>query len=166
MFLAENSFMKSICLPLCFSLLVLSGCSNDNEKQPQTAPKQQAPAGQANPEPVAPEQTTSESVTTNANVAKSSVDKLGSNQVIGLYQYYADAASFTDCVTGKTYPVALEADNIALESAYSSLVEQEGQRLLVELEAEYAERPAMEGDDKEHLIPLKFIKIIHKNSCN
>ena len=36
----------------------------------------------------------------------------------GMYSYLADAANFTECLTGARYPVAMEADNLALERAY------------------------------------------------
>ncbi|WP_251357807.1 hypothetical protein [Kangiella sp. TOML190] len=98
--------------------------------------------------------------------ATESANKLAGNKVIGLYQYMADAAIFTDCATGKRYPVASEADGLQLERTYLSLVEQVGQKIMVELHAEFAMRPAMEGDDEEHLIPLRLIKFVHKDSCD
>ncbi len=100
------------------------------------------------------------------SASKLSGNKLSGNKVIGLYQYMADAAVFTDCATGKSYPVAFEADNLQLERTYLSLVEQAGEKMMVELHAEFAMRPAMEGEDKEHLIPLKLVKFVHKDTCD
>lgn len=37
--------------------------------------------------------------------------------VSGMFTYFADAALFVHCATGRTYPVALEGDYLALERA-------------------------------------------------
>lgn len=39
-------------------------------------------------------------------------------QMVGMYVYLADAASFTDCATGQRYPVLIEGDHLAVERAY------------------------------------------------
>jgi copper homeostasis protein (lipoprotein) len=53
----------------------------------------------------------------------------------GTYSYLADAATFTECTTGQKWPVAMEADNNALESAYTQARHAPGAPIMVELEA-------------------------------
>jgi len=44
----------------------------------------------------------------------------------GEFRYIADAARFTDCLSGRDYPVAMELDYVAAERAYLATVEQPG----------------------------------------
>ncbi|NVK22910.1 MAG: hypothetical protein HWD86_10355 [Kangiellaceae bacterium] len=177
---------KTILLILLSSLLLISfltACSDDKKKK--TSDKQQSEQVQANDQQTANDELVAgtvassdetvvddkqgqntESTENNSTQETVSVDANNANYMKGLYQYMADAPLFTDCATGQRYPVALEGDNIALEQAYLALITQPGQKMLVELEGEYDERAAMEGDDVYHLIPTKFIGIIHKDSCN
>jgi copper homeostasis protein (lipoprotein) len=53
----------------------------------------------------------------------------------GMYRYMADAASFEECLTGRRFPVAQEADNVALERAYREAATTPGDAILVSLEA-------------------------------
>lgn len=64
----------------------------------------------------------------------------------GMYMYMADAALFTDCLTGRRLPVAMEADNLALERAYLEAQRRPGDELLIGFEGRIALRPPMEGD--------------------
>ena len=63
----------------------------------------------------------------------------------GMYRYMADAALFEECLTGRTFPVAQEADNPALERAYLDAQRQPGEPVMVSLQGRIALRPAMEG---------------------
>src|SRR5574341_322403 len=47
--------------------------------------------------------------------------------VRGMYSYMADAGIFTECRTGKKFPVAQEGDNAALEAAYLKARQQPGE---------------------------------------
>jgi len=38
-----------------------------------------------------------------------------------MFRYLADAAQFEECLTGRSYPVAMEGDYLALERAYLAL---------------------------------------------
>ncbi len=84
----------------------------------------------------------------------------------GMYSYMADAALFTECITGMIFPVSLEGDNIALERAYLKTKTIAGQKIKVHLDARIAYRDAMEGNKKVRKIIVKrFIKLIPKEVC-
>lgn len=84
----------------------------------------------------------------------------------GLYRYMADAALFTDCQTGESFPVAFEGDNRALEAAYLNARHQPGEPLLVTLRARVLARAPMEGPGTvPTLIPDQFISISKDQSC-
>ncbi len=84
----------------------------------------------------------------------------------GMYRYMADAALFDECLTGRRFPVAMEADNVALERAYREARVQAGETILVSLEGRIAKRPAMEGDATElSLVPERFVGVWPGESC-
>ncbi|WP_333712945.1 META domain-containing protein [Yoonia sp.] len=76
--------------------------------------------------------------------------------VSGMFTYFADAAIFVHCATGRMYPVAQEADYLATERAY--LADQTGpaEPLFVTLDATIAVRPQMEGPDRPTVIVDAF----------
>lgn len=76
----------------------------------------------------------------------------------GMMVYMADAANFTDCVTGQTYPIAMEEDYPALESAYLADKPGDGAPLYVETVGSLLMRPAMEGPDRRSLVVENFIR--------
>jgi heat shock protein HslJ len=78
----------------------------------------------------------------------------------------ADASLFTDCKTSKTYPVAMEKDNISLERAYGEVVEISGENILVTLTGHFEKRKHFDSDtEKEFLIVDKFDKIWPDIGC-
>jgi heat shock protein HslJ len=87
-------------------------------------------------------------------------------RMAGLYEYLADAAWFSDCASGKRAPVAMEADNAALEQAYLEVREEPGEAVLVTLEGRTDQRPSQEGEGtREHLIVERFEQIWPGESC-
>ena len=89
-----------------------------------------------------------------------------STRMAGMYEYLADAGWFTDCTSGKRAPVAMEADNAALERAYLGVREEPGAAVLVTLEGRIAGRPPMEGEGtREHLIVERFDQVWPGESC-
>jgi copper homeostasis protein (lipoprotein) len=64
----------------------------------------------------------------------------------GTYRYMADAGSFAECLTEVQWPVAMSADNIALERGYREAGGTAGEPMLVHLEGRVVLQPAMEGD--------------------
>lgn len=81
----------------------------------------------------------------------------GGSQLTGMYSYMADAALFVDCSTGERFPVAMEADSLAMERAYLSVRSEPAELVLVTLTGRYEPRPPMEGDGEvTMLIPIRF----------
>jgi copper homeostasis protein (lipoprotein) len=84
----------------------------------------------------------------------------------GMYQYFADAGRFTECLTGMSLPVAQERDNAALERGYGEARRQPGEELLVTLDGQIALRPKMEGEGEElALVPHRFIGVWPGETC-
>jgi copper homeostasis protein (lipoprotein) len=84
----------------------------------------------------------------------------------GMYQYMADAALFTECLSGRKFPVATEGDNLALERAYLEARREPGEQLLVSLTGRIAVRPKMEGDGVElTVIPERFGGVWPGETC-
>lgn len=84
----------------------------------------------------------------------------------GMFRYFADAALFRDCRTGKSFPVAMEGAYIELERAYLNSGIEGGSEVMVHLRGRYLERPAMEGNHNEvKLIVDKLEKLDLENSC-
>lgn len=73
----------------------------------------------------------------------------------GMYSYMADAGRFTECLTGRTWPVAQEGDNARLENAYGKVHRQPAETLLVEVDGQVAMRPRMEGDGQEQALVVE-----------
>ena len=89
-----------------------------------------------------------------------------SQQLRGMYSYFADAGWFVDCLTGKRLPVAQERDNAVLESAYSKAKDMAGAPLLATLQGRIERRTPMEGDlVRQTLIVEKFISI-EQRACS
>ena len=85
----------------------------------------------------------------------------------GIFTYMADAPRFEECLTGRSYPVAMEGAYIELERAYLAADKPgPGAPLLAALEGAITERPAMEGD---RLIPTvvvrRFIRLLPSQNC-
>jgi copper homeostasis protein (lipoprotein) len=84
----------------------------------------------------------------------------------GMYRYMADAAVFEECLSGRRFQVAQEADNLALERAYLEAEHEPGEPLLVSLQGLIAERPAMEGTATVlTLVPERFFAVWPGESC-
>jgi uncharacterized lipoprotein NlpE involved in copper resistance len=74
----------------------------------------------------------------------------------GMFRYMADAAHFEDCLTGRSYPVAMEGDYIQLERAYLEAAKPEpGAPLMASFEGDITRRRAMDGDA---LIPTVVVR--------
>ncbi|MEZ5568663.1 MAG: copper resistance protein NlpE N-terminal domain-containing protein [Halioglobus sp.] len=84
----------------------------------------------------------------------------------GMYRYMADAGRFTECITGRDMPVATEADNAAMEAAYSQARSAPGAPLLVSVEGQIAPRMPMEGAGPvDTLVPQRFINVFPGETC-
>ena len=84
----------------------------------------------------------------------------------GEMRYMADAALFTDCQTGRSYPIAMEADYVRMERAYLDVAGEPGGPLYVTFEGFIAPRPKMEGDGLEPTVIVEyFINVWPGRKC-
>jgi heat shock protein HslJ/uncharacterized lipoprotein NlpE involved in copper resistance len=85
----------------------------------------------------------------------------------GMFRYMADAPTFAECLTGRSYPVAMEADYLALERAYLGLRTTEpGAAVLASFDGEIAQRPPMEGDGTVPTVVVKrYVGLWPGQSC-
>jgi copper homeostasis protein (lipoprotein) len=84
----------------------------------------------------------------------------------GELRYLADAASFTECLTGRRYPVAFEADWPSAERAYLAAVAEPGGPLHATFEGLLVERPKMDGEGTEPtLVVTRFIGVWPNQGC-
>ena len=64
----------------------------------------------------------------------------------GMFRYMADAARLEECLTGRSYPVAMEGDFLALQRAYMAAPKSApGAPLMASFDGGIALRPPMEG---------------------
>lgn len=84
----------------------------------------------------------------------------------GELTYLADAARFTECLTGRSYPVALEGDFAALERAYLAAVKEPGAALYATFEGSIVDRPRMEGGGAERTVVVnRYINVWPEERC-
>ncbi len=84
----------------------------------------------------------------------------------GMFSYLADAASFTECRTGKRFPVAQEGDYLALERAYLGARQTPGEPLLVTLVGRLTTRPVGEGEAlKDATVVERFDRVWPGETC-
>lgn len=85
----------------------------------------------------------------------------------GEMTYMADAARFTDCLTGRSYPIAMEKDFPQMEEAYRKAAKQAGAKLYVTFEGTIAPRPKMEGNGTESTVIVdKFVEALPGKTCD
>ena len=87
----------------------------------------------------------------------------------GAYVYGADAATFTECSTGRRWPVAMEAASVEVERAYLQAKKTPMAPMLVEVDARVVSRPKFEGagplpplvsNYRPALVVVKFVKAL------
>lgn len=84
----------------------------------------------------------------------------------GLFNYLADAASFTECRTGMRLPVAQEGDYLALERAYLAARRIPGEPLLVMFDGRLTSRPVGEGETlKDAMVVERFGRVWPGETC-
>jgi uncharacterized lipoprotein YbaY/heat shock protein HslJ len=90
----------------------------------------------------------------------------GKRSMRGMFRYMADAATFTDCLTGQRWPVAMEGDYKTLEAAYLKNRRQSADGLLATLEGQVAMKPGMEGGQPTPtLVVERYIGIWPGETC-
>ncbi len=84
----------------------------------------------------------------------------------GMFSYLADAASFTECRTGRRFPVAQERDYLALERAYLAARQTPGESLLVTFDGRLTTRPVGEGEAlKDATVVERFDRVWPGETC-
>ena len=84
----------------------------------------------------------------------------------GLYRFMADAGLFDECSTGRRLPVAMEADNAALERAYLGVRPEPFAPVMALVEGRIAMRMPMEGPGPvPMLVPERFLRLSPGDSC-
>jgi uncharacterized lipoprotein YbaY/uncharacterized lipoprotein NlpE involved in copper resistance len=74
----------------------------------------------------------------------------------GEFSYMADAATFTDCASGKRWPVAMLGDYLAMERNYLQARSAPAAPLLVNFAGRLEVLPAMEGSSIEQIVVDQF----------
>ncbi len=84
----------------------------------------------------------------------------------GEMTYMADAARFTECLTGRDYPIVPGEEALRLERAYLANVASPGAPLYVTFEGTITQRPAMEGNRIEDAVTVdRFVGAWPNQSC-
>lgn len=82
----------------------------------------------------------------------------------GMYLYYADAAVFTDCATGKIVPVN---NNAQLEEKFGLVRRDDSKAVLLEVEGHFTQMPNMDtGVMEKTLVADKNATFIPGKDCN
>jgi copper homeostasis protein (lipoprotein) len=88
------------------------------------------------------------------------------SEMTGMFQYMADAATFTGCASGQRWPVAMEADYKALEKAYLKMRREPGEQLLVTIAGRVAMKPNADGGRPTRtLVVERYIGIWPGETC-
>jgi heat shock protein HslJ len=78
----------------------------------------------------------------------------------------ADAARFTECLTGRSYPMAMEGAFIEAERSYGANARSPGAPLYVTFEGSILDRPKMEGEGAERTVVVKrFVNAWPSQRC-
>lgn len=84
----------------------------------------------------------------------------------GMFRSMADATTFTECLTGRSYPVATDGAYVEAERAYARLEGHEpGAPVLAALQGRLAMRPAMDGPGPAHLEIVSFSRFEPEWTC-
>lgn len=84
----------------------------------------------------------------------------------GFVTFAAEAASFTDCATGRDYPIAEEGDYTALEHAYVAAGREPGGPVMASFDGEIVERPGGNGGAAQPTVHVqRFVGIWPDETC-
>ena len=90
----------------------------------------------------------------------------GPMRLRGMYVYMADAAVFSECLTGKRFPVRLERNHAALERAYLAGRRAPGEPLLVSFDGRFVVSAGESGAPvREQLVVERFDRIWPGATC-
>jgi copper homeostasis protein (lipoprotein) len=83
----------------------------------------------------------------------------------GDFVYFADAAVFTDCASGKRWPVAMSGDYLALERAYMEWRSGPQVPLLANIDGRLEVGEPMEAPAREHMVVDRFVSVQPGYTC-
>ena len=85
---------------------------------------------------------------------------------LGYMTYTADSARFTECLTGRGYPIAPGEEALKMQREYLARVQTPGGKLMMHFEGVLAQHPGMEGDRLEPtLVVERFISAWPGQAC-
>ncbi|WP_158639110.1 META domain-containing protein [Elioraea rosea] len=85
----------------------------------------------------------------------------------GMFLYFADAARFTECRSGRSWPVAMEGAFLGLQRAYLEARPAPQVPVLAEIEATIAQRPRMEGGGTEAAVIVeRLVRLVPGEACD
>jgi len=95
------------------------------------------------------------------------VDTIGGPMPLrGLYTYKADAASFQECLSGRTLPILPVAAGTALQSAYLAARHKPGAPVFASLTGSFVDRSPEPGAPvREHLIVTQYERLAPDEAC-
>lgn len=83
----------------------------------------------------------------------------------GMFRQFADVSSFTDCLTGRDMPVAMEGEHLKLERAWSKARSGPGEPVLASIEGRIENRVNMEGPLRPMLVVERFVDVHPGETC-
>lgn len=84
----------------------------------------------------------------------------------GEMTYLADAARITLCATGRSYPIAMEAEFPRAQAAYRGAAKQPGAPMYVTFDGSIVQRPKMEGSGTETSVVIRrFVNVWPGQKC-
>ncbi len=84
----------------------------------------------------------------------------------GMFRYMADAFTFRECKTGKSYPLVFQSPNVSVERQYLALRPGAGKPLLATLKGRFVMRkPEAGAAPREHIIVQKFKRFWPGGTC-
>lgn len=98
-------------------------------------------------------------------MVKVQISSAQSRRIIGEFTYFADAATFSECGSDETYPVAMEGGYLEAERGYLEAREEPMKPTMVVLDGEFAEREGIEGGEREMLVIERIAGFVPGLSC-
>ncbi|MGL1835127.1 type II toxin-antitoxin system RelE/ParE family toxin [Rhodocyclaceae bacterium SMB388] len=85
---------------------------------------------------------------------------------LGHMTYMVDSPRFTECLTGRSYPIAPSEEALKMQRDYLALVDSPGGKLLMHFGGALAQRPGIEGDQlKPTWMVERFIAARPDDTC-
>jgi uncharacterized lipoprotein YbaY/heat shock protein HslJ/uncharacterized lipoprotein NlpE involved in copper resistance len=83
----------------------------------------------------------------------------------GMVSYVADAARFTECLTGRDYPLVDDEDYAALEHAYLAAGAEAGGPIMASFDGGIVQEPAADGGTEPAVLVERFVGVWPGETC-